>query len=114
MNPLITKFKKNGFIYSLVKRDGDVAMFSMEKYGHIIAYEVVVIQQYQEWTVAGITIQAHEGLPSTSMFGTHGWAYSHKDKESAENKYKELCQRNQPVIMEQLCLELEETAVLMI
>ncbi len=84
--------KKNGFIYRLIKRTLNTAMYSQESdnVSAIIGYEVFKVRQ-RILNIPGAKNQKIEHFPSNSDFGKTAWAYS--TFEMAEKKYLKLERR---------------------
>ena len=77
-------YGENGFQYTLVRRDGEYAIYSQDKNGKILAYELVKVREYPNdyhfkdkktgeilWTVKA----GSERLPSTREWGMFGWTF---------------------------------------
>lgn len=94
MRQLEKKFKKNGCLFTQVKREGQKAIFSLAYPDHperVIGYETVTIKQIPETEMFGKLVEAHEALPGKEEFGRLGWSFS--DLEAAEAKLVELKSR---------------------
>jgi hypothetical protein len=76
MTTLPPIFRANGFDFTLIKRNGDVALLSKCKPGHRLThYEVVIVQHRKAVTFPnGKTTPAHEAMPSAEDWGTLGWS----------------------------------------
>ena len=85
---LENKFKKRGFDYELVVRQGDLAIYELKADNQVSGYETVLIQESKERVIAGIVIGASEHLPGNEQFGTKGWSY--QNKSNALKKFYEL------------------------
>jgi hypothetical protein len=93
MQQLKTKFKKNGFNFSMLKRNGDVAIFEKTKPNFKQTFfEVIKIKTYPEIIFPnGIKVTAHECFPASESWGTCGWSFS--DRERAFDHFNKLsCQ----------------------
>ena len=89
MKEIPTTFRKSGFDFRLLMREGDVALFRKTKRGpKFESFEVVIIQRHERFTVGGNQIEASEHLPYSEEWGVKGWTYS--DRLSAEHKICEL------------------------
>jgi hypothetical protein len=103
MKILAEKFTKRGFKHTLVKREGDVAIYkrcaveSLKRFH----YEVVIITRHDGISIEGNYIEPGELYPSGSQWGFMGWTCSTEEdaekrfqktkiqlKESQENKEK--------------------------
>lgn len=75
MIPLAKTFRKDGFQFKQLKREGKIALFVKSKPpSEMEFYEVVVVQRHPERKMAGIVIRAGESMPSSESWGTHGWS----------------------------------------
>jgi hypothetical protein len=76
MTPLGDTYKKNGFTYELVTREGDIAIFQQRLRPGVgcLAYEVIIVQKDPDRTIAGAFIPAHERAPGNEEFGRKGWS----------------------------------------
>jgi len=89
MKILPQQFKKTGFQFTQVKRDGLIALFSKRKPQHSKDnFEVVMIQQHGEYFIGGVTIPAREALPSSNSWGRDGFTYTTLD--AAQKKFDQL------------------------
>ena len=86
--PLKTQFTRKGFTHSLVKREGDKAIFCQKKGSKIYAYEVIVVRRHDGYTLAGNYIEPAETYPSDSEWGLFGFTYT--KLEQAEEKFAKI------------------------
>ncbi len=86
--PLKTSFTKNSFNFIQIKRVGDKAIFSKQKEGGGISYEVIMVQRHLDYQIAGVTIEAAETYPSSESWGVYGFTYV--TLAEAEKKFKKL------------------------
>ena len=70
---LAAAFRKEGFDFKQIDRQGDVALFSKTK-GRVESFEVVIVQKHKEYEIAGNIIPAHEAMPSSEQWGAAGWS----------------------------------------
>jgi hypothetical protein len=76
MLPLPTSFKDDGFTFTLIRREGDIALLSKTKPHYTRpSFEVVRIVHRPAEMIKGKPYPAREALPSTSTWGTYGWTY---------------------------------------
>jgi len=76
MQLLKTSFRKNGYNYELLKREGTVCLFEQFKsIGSTRYYEVLIVRLLKERYINKKKIPAREALPSNNMFGVYGWGY---------------------------------------
>ena len=71
--PIKTEFTRKGFTFSLVKREGNKAIFSQKKGKKFLAYEVVIIRRHDGYTLAGTYIEPAETYPCDSEWGIFGF-----------------------------------------
>ena len=91
MKKLEDIIRKKGFVYTLVKRSGNVAMYQQQMEGVMnpqTHYEVVVIGQHNGIKIANNYLPPSELYPSSSQWGNTGWTFLTKDK--AESKFANL------------------------
>lgn len=86
MKMLPEKFTKKGFKHTLMKREGNVALYKR----NIINvsrphYEVVIITTHDGIKIGENYIEPGELYPSTSQWGNMGWTYN--ILEEAEEKF---------------------------
>lgn len=90
-----SEFKKNGYLYRLTKRKGNVTLVTVfSKRGlEINGYEVHLIRtrQYRQspysTTPTPVNWEREEYYPSNNDFGKYGWYY--ETKEKAEQCFNE-------------------------
>jgi hypothetical protein len=89
MKEIPSRFRKNGFDFKLLMREGDIGLLRKTKVGlKYESFEVVIIQRHETFIIKGKLIPAAEHLPSSEQWGVKGWTYS--DRMSAERKFDEL------------------------
>lgn len=91
MKPLPVDFESKGFIFHQISRSGDVALYRKGKNGHDFeSFEVIRVQKSPEYTIANVTVPAHEHFPNSEKWGDLGWSLTSKaaalDKMSAVYK----------------------------
>lgn len=81
---------KNGFIYILVTRTPQKALYMQTLDGILIGYEVFLIgiRGAQNSSLLGKLINATERFPSNENFGKTAWSFM--DLQNALHKYNEL------------------------
>jgi len=84
--PLKEEFTKNGFVYKLVIRRNDKAIFEQTKKGRVFAYEVVIISRHDGYTLGGVRIEPAETYPSGSEWGVKGFTCT--TLERAQERFK--------------------------
>lgn len=83
MKQLSNNYRKNGYEFNIVQRNGDVAIYSQhsQETGQIIYYETFIVQKNKERTIAGKLIPSSESSPSNEQWGSEG--YTTTNLESA-------------------------------
>jgi hypothetical protein len=91
MNPIPEKFRSDRFDFQLLRRQGDVALFSKQKPQHSRpTFEVVVIQRRPAERIFGRNLPNREVMLSNESWGALGWSFS--DFASAKARFDQLCQ----------------------
>ena len=86
---LPNQFRKEGFDFKILLREGNVAMLRKTKPGFSFeSYEVVRIQSHNGYTIDGVEIEPAESIPNSTQWGRKGWTYS--DIELATRKFDKL------------------------
>jgi hypothetical protein len=89
MKPLATTFDSKGFHFQQLLREQDVAVFEKRRIldnatGELskqnISYELVRVQKYPDYQIAGVTVPAHEALPPSSKWGEDGLTFTDQMK----------------------------------
>jgi hypothetical protein len=95
MTSLPHTFRHAQFDFTLIKRQGDVALYFKTKPGWKSPplYEVFIVQKIPEQTVFGKIVLAHEKPPTISEWGRLGWSFTHGDLAGAEKRFLEITQR---------------------
>ena len=84
-----TQFKKKGFTYTQVKREGNKAIFEQTREGTGLKnYEVVKLGRHNGYTMGGVFIEPSETYPGSSLWGIMGWTCT--SIEDATNRYDKL------------------------
>jgi hypothetical protein len=69
-----TQFKKKGFTYTQLKREGKKAIFQQTREGSSLNnYEVVKIGRHNGYVMGGMAIEPAETYPGSSLWGITGW-----------------------------------------
>ena len=96
MLPSFKQHKRQGFDYSLVKRDGRIAWYEArylngsELKGWVVAK---IRTRGEEKFPDGYTLPPREIFPKESKFGEDGWFYMPKSRTIAENHYLDLVEK---------------------
>jgi hypothetical protein len=84
-----TQFKKKGFTYTQLKREGKRAIFQQTRAGSVVNnYEVVKIGRHNGYVMGGSSIEPAETYPGSSLWGITAWTCS--SIESAMQRYDAL------------------------
>jgi hypothetical protein len=89
--PLPKEFRRDGFTYTLIAREGDVAIYEQCWIGspdHSVCYEVIRIRRRESFQIDGKLIEAAEIYPRSEAWGVDGFMVT--DKEAALRKLREL------------------------
>lgn len=89
--PLKSEFRKDGFDFRLIKRQGRVALFQKSKQNITTEhFEVVLVRQNPASERFGRLFPDSESIPCSNEWGERGWSYS--DRESAEKAFLIRCE----------------------
>ena len=82
-------FKKKGFTYTQLKREGNRAIFQQTREGSCLNnYEVVKIGRHNGYLMGGVMIEPAETYPGSSLWGITGWTCTSID--DAMKRYDDL------------------------
>jgi hypothetical protein len=90
-NRLAKQFRRDGFDYRQIAREGDVAIYSQTWSGcpdPAICFEVIRVKRRQGFEIAGRFVEPAEIYPSSEAWGTDGFTVT--DKDAAFAKLREL------------------------
>ena len=76
MIPIPNTFRKNGYDYTLLERQGMIAVYEQHRDERTFAYEVVKIRHRPARMIVGMKLEASERLPSDEDWGTLGKTYT--------------------------------------
>ena len=69
-----TSFKKKGFVYNQLKREGKRAIYQQTRMGSSLNnYEVVKIGRHNGYLMGGVMIAPAETYPGSSLWGITAW-----------------------------------------
>jgi hypothetical protein len=93
MEPIKHQFRKDGFDFRIVKMHRPFVVFAKKRPHHTReTYEVVRLVEAPERTFPnGKTVPAHECLPWSESWGTHGFTYT--EREDAEARFASMIHR---------------------
>lgn len=87
--PIPVNFNKKGFTYTLVKREGNKAIYHQTRNGSDLNnYEVVRIGKHNGYTMGGVFIEPSETYPGSSLWGIMGWTCT--SLEDANKRFETL------------------------
>jgi hypothetical protein len=89
--PLPKEFRRDGFSYRRVAREGDAAIYEQTWDGYSnpsICYEVIRIRRREGFEIDGRVIQPAEVYPASKLWGTDGFTFT--DRDAAFAKLHEL------------------------
>ena len=87
--PLSTRFRRDGFAYRQIAREGNVAIYEQTWLGCAepsICYEVIRIRLRDGFQIGGRTIEAAEFYPKSEAWGTDGFTLTDRDRAFAKLK----------------------------
>ena len=84
-----TEFKKKGFNYKQVRREGMKAIYLQTRDDSQMSnYEVVRLGRHNGYNMGGSHIEPAETYPGSSLWGIMGWTCS--DLDSANKRYNSI------------------------
>lgn len=107
MKLLPTEFRKHGYNFRQLQREGDVALFEKTA-GTVVAYEVVIVQRHDDYMMAGNLIPAAEAMPGNETWGLKGW--SPRTLPEALRKFTEVSAMHEEATMEKALKNLGSAA----
>jgi hypothetical protein len=90
--PLPKAFRRDGFQYRQITREGDAAIYEQKWLGRREAspvYEVISIRRREGFRIDGRFVEAAEVYPTSEAWGTDGFSLA--DKNAALAKFREIC-----------------------
>lgn len=96
MKPLAKTFTKDGFTFTQVEREGDLAIYHKQKPGQESeVWEVVRIGSHNGFTIGGNVIAPAETYPSSESWGVCGFTcYSRQNaRQRVSDMQKGYCRR---------------------
>lgn len=91
MKAIESNFEKFKTTFNLIKREGNVAIFSRIGEDYPLSYEVVEIKSHNGMMFGDNWVDAKEFLPSNEEWGTKGFSY--KSLEKAEQRFLKMVER---------------------
>lgn len=82
MKTLPTSTHRHGVYYSLVRREGSIAMYSLRytPCGPIVGFDVGRVAVIPSRTFKGQIIETYEQFPLSEQFGTSWWSWTSRAK----------------------------------
>jgi hypothetical protein len=94
----LLEYKKNGFKFKLLHRDGDLAIFhGKDSLGESETFEIIVVGSHQGMVIGGVDIPPAEFPPPSTSWGRKGWTATSKQLafELFNNKRAKLLDKQQ-------------------
>lgn len=88
MKTLPETFTQDGFKFTMLKRDGRVALLRKSKSELNTGYEVVIVQHRPAKVFKGRVFPEYESMPASEQWGSAGWTFV--DRETAEARFASL------------------------
>src|SRR5262249_11195976 len=89
--PLPTQFRRDGFNYQQIAREGDAAIYEQTWSGcrnPSVCYEVIRIRRREGFQIGGRCVEPAEVYPSSEAWGADGFTLT--DKDAAFAKLREV------------------------
>jgi hypothetical protein len=89
--PLPTEFRRDGFQYRQIAREGDAAIYEQRRTGCAepsVCYEVIRIRRREGFQIGDRFVEAAELYPRSEAWGTDGFTLT--DKDAAFAKLREI------------------------
>jgi hypothetical protein len=90
--PLPTRFRRDGFEYRQIAREGNAAIYEQTWIGCAdpsVCYEVIRIRHREGFQIKGRFVQAADVYPNSGAWGVDGFTFT--DKDAAFAKLGEVC-----------------------
>ena len=92
--PLPTRFRRDGFEYRQIAREGDAAIYEQTWSGcgePSVCYEVIRIRRRDGFQINGRLVEPAEVYPSSGAWGVDGFTFT--DKDAAFAKLREVVEQ---------------------
>jgi hypothetical protein len=89
--PLPTRFRRDGFNYRQIAREGDAAIYEQtwsSCSNRCVCYEVIRIRRREGFQINGRFVEPAETYPKTDAWGVDGFTFT--DKDAAFAKLREV------------------------
>jgi hypothetical protein len=90
--PLPIRFRRDGFNYRQIAREGNAAIYEQSWSGcrnPSVCYEVIRIRRREGFEIDGRFVEPAEVYPNSQAWGENGWTFTNKDAAFA--KLQEIC-----------------------
>jgi len=90
--PLLTQFRRDGFKYRQIAREGNAAVYEQSWSGcpnPSVCYEVIRIRRRDGFQIGDRFVEAAEVYPNSEAWGVDGFTFT--DKDAAFTKLREVC-----------------------
>lgn len=97
MKKIPETFRRQGYDYKLLIRDGNVVIYEVKRPFGVVGYDVMVVKiqrpsifkiKNEDGSITEINYEVKEKLPNDEQFGKYGWSYNKYD--NAVKKFEEL------------------------
>lgn len=85
--PLPVRFRRDGFDYRQIAREGDGAIYEQALNGRVFGYEVIRVRRREGFSIGEKWVEPAEIYPRSEAWGSDGWTV--QDKEAAFQKLKQ-------------------------
>jgi hypothetical protein len=85
--PLPTEFRRDGFTYRQIARDGEAAIYEQSWDGCAdpsVCYEVIRIRKREGFEIGGRLVEPAAVYPKSEAWGTDGWTLPSRDAAFAK------------------------------
>jgi hypothetical protein len=89
--PLPKEFRRDGFTYRQIYREGDLAIYRQTWKGneHSAAFETIRIRRREGFQIGGRFVEPAEVYPRSESWGVDGFTLT--DRDAAFGKLREIC-----------------------
>lgn len=90
MKPLKSNFLLKGFTFSLIKREGDRAIYKKTRAVDncsFVGFEVIKVGKHNGYNIGGVFVEPSEMYPGDSLWGRKGFTFT--SLEQAEKFFTE-------------------------
>lgn len=106
---LLESYSKNGHLFTLYARAGDVAIFHGKRIGgRSETWEVILIQSHQGREIAGALVPPAEFPPSNEQWGSKGWTFTNPELARERFEIEVRKQNSKPATPEDVAKMVED------